>query len=200
MSMAKKDEKEMTTEGTSVPPADSTPSASAVGASEKSGEEMVSVPKSLIEGILKKQEEFDAREEERDKKIQQLEYAADKSRMGVYEGRNKGELIRTFAVGHWPIREGGETKEYIVRGTKLVDQDVAIEENGGVRRLVQGVDDDGKERDFATTDIPYVDFYRNVHRKRFPVVKESKTPDGDFRTLRFEDGREVEFDIRFLNY
>lgn len=171
-------------------------------------EEMVSVPKSLIDQILKKQEELEKSREEDKAKIDMLTYAADKNRIGIYESRNaKGELIRTYNVGFWNISdvEKGEKKSYIVRGTKLVFQDVAIEDNGGVRRLIEKQTlrvflDQGPDQPFKEIDVPYVYFYQTVERKRFPSVKESTTNDGVFRTIRFDDGREIEFDINFLNY
>lgn len=180
----------------------------------KNKEEVMEVPKSLIESILKKQEDMEKRLDEKDQIIDKLTYAADKGRMGIYEQRNaKGELIRTFGVGFWPVsdKKSGETTEYLVRGTKMIFQDVAIEDNGGVRRLVenqllrvyldQGVNaTTGKENDYKEIDVPYVNFYRTVKRKRFPLVKESRDENGEYRTLRLEDGREVEFDINFLNY
>lgn len=176
-------------------------------------EEKVEVPKSLLESILKKQEEIEAQLSAKNEKIAQLEYAADKGRMGIYEQRNKkGELIRTYGVHYWPVTDPKTkvTREYMVRGTKLVDDDVAVEDNGGVRRLVErqtlrlfldmGVDADGHDKSFKEVDIPYLSFRQRKVTKRFPVVKQSTTDEGrDLRTLRFDDGREVEFDIAFLN-
>ncbi len=170
--------------------------------------EVVEVPKSLIETILKQQEDLMKRLDDKDEQIKQLTYAADKGRMGIYEQRNtQGELIRTYGVGIWPITDlkTGKETEYIVRGTKLIFQDVVIEDNGGVRRLVETQTlrvflDQGADKDFKQIDMPYVNFYRTVRRTRMPVVRESRTEKGEFRTLRCEDGREIEFDINFLNY
>lgn len=175
-------------------------------------EELVEVPKSTLEIILKKQEELEKARANDKELIDRLTYAADKSRLGIWDERNsQGELIRTYGVGIWKIVDDkGGVKEHIVRGTKMIADDVVIEDNGGVRRLVEnqtlkvylddGVDKSGNDKEFIEIEIPYVNFYRLVTRKRFPVIKESKTTNGEFRTLRLDDGREIELDIRFLNY
>lgn len=169
---------------------------------------MVEVPESLIQQILKKQEEQDQFIKDQALTIEQLKYAADKGRMGIWEQRNAaGDLIRTANIGIWTIRnvEAGTAKKHIVLATKMVFQDVVIEENGGVRRLIEKQTlrlflDDGPEKDLIELDVPYAYFYNNVERERATIIGESKSEKGIFRKMRFEDGREIDFDINFLNY
>lgn len=198
-------------EKTNIPPVDDDKKGKVTPPDE---EEKVSVPKSLLESILRKQEELEAGRIEDNKKIDQLQYAADKARMGIWDQRNAaGELIRTFGVGIWKMKneDTGEMIDHIIRGTKMVFDDVVIEDNGGVRRLVEyqtlkvylddGLEEKtGKEKPLLEVEMPYVNFHRLLNRKRFPVVRESKTENGEFRTLRLDDGREIEFDIKFLNF
>jgi hypothetical protein len=190
-----------------------TPTIPYVYEKHETGGDTVSVDKSLIEAILRKQEDLEKKISDRDEQIKQLQYAADKARMGIWDSRNtKSELIRTYGVGIWVTRDEktGEPVENIIRGSKIILDDVIIEEHGGIRRVVehqiirlfldQGLDENGKEKPFKELDMDYVNFWRSIQRKRFPVVRESKSDIGEFRTLRLDDGREVEFDIRFLNY
>lgn len=169
---------------------------------------MVEVPESLIQQILKKQEETDTLIASQAKTIEQLTYAADKGRMGIWDQRNSsGELIRTARVGLWTIRdvEAGTQKDHIVLGTKMVFQDVLIEENAGIRRLIEKQTlrlylDDGDGKDVIELDVSYPYFYNNVKRVEATIVGESKNEKGSFRKMRFEDGREIDFDVNFLNY
>jgi len=171
----------------------------------------VAVPKSLLEEVLANQKKLEESVISRDKEIERLTYAADKSRLGIWDQRNNGgQLIRKMAVGVWEIADTkGNVVPYIIRGWKTVVDEVNIEDNGGVRRLVehqviklfldQGSNPDGSDKEFKEVDIEYVQFYRRVKRLAGEVIKESRDENAEFRTLRFPDGRTVEMDIRFVN-
>lgn len=169
-------------------------------------EEMVSVPKSLIEEILANQKTMAEKVDTLTKDNEKLLYAADKSRLGIFEARNnQGELIRTVNVGIWRTRNGDDVKDHIVLGTKMVFQDVLIEEVGGIRRLVEKQTlriflDNGVGKEISEVDVAYAVFYQNVTRVRAQVVGESKNENGSFKKVRFDDGREVELDVNFINY
>lgn len=183
-------------------------------------EEKVAVPKSLLEQILQGQKELEAKVTdlgsqvaERDRTIEKLTYAADKNRMGIWEERNAaGDIIRTVTIGSWLYKfpDSEKTEQRFVMATQLIQDEVMIEDNGGVRRLVErqtlrvflddGVDADNKMK-FVTVDVPYVRFYQNVLRVPATVIGESKTEDGShIRKVRFPDGKTLEIDIRFINF
>lgn len=174
--------------------------------SSKKDEDMVSVPKNLLDSIVKKQEELEKTNATQAETLKKLEYAADRGRTAIYDQRNaSGELIRTMTVGIWSEvdEKTTETKEYIIKGWKTIVDDVYIEDNGGVRRVVERqiirlfLADENDE--ITERDVEYLNFYRKVQRRRAEVVGESKNENGEFRVLRFPDGREVEMEIRFIN-
>lgn len=172
------------------------------------GEKKVEVPESLLKQVLARQEEMEGIIKSQTSTIEQLKYAADKGRMGIWEQRNaSGEIIREANVGVWEIVdvEKGTRKDHIVLGTKLIFQDVSVEDNGGVRRLVETQTlrvflDDGEGKPVIELDMPYLRFYQGVKRQKGVIISQTKGEKGTFAKLRFEDGREMEFDINFLNY
>lgn len=181
-----------------------------IPATKPSKDETVTVPKSLLEEVLSNQKKLEEGMSARDKEIERLTYAADKSRLGIYDSRNaSGQLIRKLTVGLWEVGTEENKKSFIVRGWKMVADEVNMEDNGGIRRLVerqvirlfldQGTDGEGKDKPFMEVDVDYVKFYRQVKRLTGEVIKESRDDKGDYRTLRFDDGRTVEMDIRFVN-
>lgn len=175
-------------------------------------EEMVTVPKGVLEEVLAGQKRMEEALDVKTKEIERLTYAADRSRLGIFDQRNNGgQLIRKMSVGVWeePDGKGGQISS-IVRGWKMVRDEVNLEDNGGIRRLVeiqtirlfldQGVDKaTGKENPFKEVDVEYIRFYRQVKRTTGEVVKESRDENGEYRTLRLEDGRTIDMDIRFVN-
>lgn len=175
-------------------------------------EEMVQVPKSVLEEVLAGQKRLEEGLAIKDKEIERLTYAADSSRLGIYDQRNNGgQLIRKMAVGVWEEPDGdGSTKSSYIRGWKIVRDEVNLEDNGGIRRLVEhqvirlflddGVDAaTGHDKPFREVDIEYVRFYRQVKREVGEVVRESRDEKGEYRTLRMKDGRTIDMDIRFVN-
>lgn len=156
----------------------------------KKEKDTVEVPRSLLEELLE-------RDKKRDEEIEMLKSAADLSRLNKWEQEHRGELIRKFRVATWRD-ENGENR--IVRMWKSTKDDAWIE--NGVPKYSQWAKyylDNGEGNDPLEVELEQLQFVRSKGATIGEVISERVDRFGEYKTLKFDDGREIEFDIRFLN-
>lgn len=155
----------------------------------KEKEETVEVSKADLQSIL------DTVQEQK-KAINRLESAADVGRLAKYDSEHAENLIREARLGLWEHK--GE-KKYVV-GWKMVKDEVGVYDGKVVEHQVIGIYlDSGEGKNPVMIESEYLNWARNLKRVTGQIIRESKTPEGETRTLKFEDGREIEVDIRFIN-
>lgn len=167
--------------------------------------EMIEVDKNVLEQVLQKQEDQDVEIKVLKGKNIRLEAVADKSRLGWYdEQKGGGALIHTFRVAVFldynDLDKEGNAKRKIVLAWKMVKDEVRLE-NGVLKenQIYRLYLDEGEGEKASEIDIDIRQFAREILRQKGELIKEAKTNEGSTKTLRFEDGREIEFDVRFLN-
>ena len=184
----KEEKKEENTSGTSedvqvTPPAPEKP---------KKDDGKVEVDKSVLEQILVNQKRQEDLIKNQATTIDMLKQISDKGRLAKYEEQNRGQLIRRANVGTWDGK--------VILGWVSVKDEVGVI-NGVLRetQIVKLYLDEGPGKELSNVEVEYLHWYRNVGRLYGDVVRESRTTNGETRTLKLEDGREFELDIRFLN-
>lgn len=153
--------------------------------------EKVTIERSVLEGILDKQKQ-------QEEKIDMLTQVADKSRIFNYQEKNKGKLIHRAKVVTWLY----ENIQHYVVGWRMIKDEVGVDSNNVVKeiqimRLFLKNKKEGEKP--IEVDVNYVDVSRNAGLKEGDIISETRTNDGETRTLQFEDGEKLELDIRFLN-
>ena len=94
----------------------------------------------------------------------------------------------------------GVAKEKIVLGWRMVKDEVRFD--GKILRedqIFRLFLNEGEGKDPSEVDVNIFQYTRDLKRIKGEVVKEIKTNDGIFKRLRFEDGQELDFDVKFLN-
>jgi len=170
-------------------------------------EEKVTVPKSMLEEILEGVKSKDDTIKKMNEKIEMLTEVADKNRVFKWEEEHKGKLIRKAKVATWlnKTEENPNGEEKIIVGWKMIQDEVGVVDGRLIEKQIikifmfEGINELGKMNEPSTVEVKYLDFSRNIGRKWGEIIKESKTEDGEFRTLKFEDGLELELNITFLN-
>ena len=148
-------------------------------------EETISVPKSTLEGIVKRMEKLES-----DNEI--LKEVADKNRLSrVEELRKQGKLVKSVNLSTF---EGK-----IVIGWKKIRDDVYIDEKGRLHEdqfvglIFNGETEVGKELDIRS-------FSRLLIKIPAEVVEEGKDKDGNINfTVMTKDGQEIKIDSKFVN-
>lgn len=167
-------------------------------------EETVAVSKSTLEAILAKQEAQEETIGELKKDNEKLNKIADKSRLAWWDSQHSEELISTFRVGVFTdyddTEKDGTAKKKIVLGWKMIRDEVRFE-NGVLKenQIFKLYLDEGEGNEPSEKEVNIIVFTRELERLIGELVEESKTNEGVFKTLRFEDGRVIKFDARFLN-
>lgn len=159
-------------------------------------EEMVQVPVSTLQEIMAtlkdNKEKIEGLEKGREEDAELLRTVADKARLQKWDDARKDSLISTARIAFWKdapiVGWKMKTDEVGFRDGKLhVKQEIEVftqpEENGKVVSEV----------------IEYIFWAQNVDMKVGELVEKSESNEGQFWTVRMQDGRKVKLDIRFLN-
>ena len=163
---------------------------------DENKKDIVEVPRSALEQILARQKEQEQVNKDQAEKIRMLTEVADKGRLARYEEKNRpGGLLRRATVRTW---EGS-----LVLGWKMTTDEVGLSTVDGRTVLIEKqivslyLDTGNKEPEVR--EVPLLDFSRNYKTLPGDIVKQSKGEFGETYTLRLEDGRNIELDIRFIN-
>jgi len=154
--------------------------------------EKVEVERGVLESILDNQKRMEGTIETQTKTIEMLKSVADKGRLAKYDADHSEVLIRRANVGVW---EGA-----VVLGWASAKDEVGFVH--GVLKETQIIKlylDAGKGKEPTTEEIEFLYFYRNVKRLFGDIIRESRSSTGETKTLKLEDGREFELDVRFIN-
>ena len=137
--------------------------------------------------------------------IERLNATGDLKRLAKWDSDHKGELIRTAQVATM-IYEG---EERVVIGWRSLTNTVRME-NGILKEdqtgeyWLESYEGDPEDEDGNKIPIKIEKeqrlWYHEIGRKKADIVKESSTPSGSVtKVLRFQDGKEIEFDVTFIN-
>ncbi len=153
----------------------------------------VPVDRSVLEQILANQKKLDETIANQAKTIEMLRSVADKGRLAKFEEQNRGtQLVRRAKVGVW--------RGDVILGFTMVKDEVGFE-NGVLKenQVIRVYLDKGKGKEPVPTDLEYLFFYRNLSRLEGEVIREARSSTGETRTIKLDDGREFELDVRFIN-
>lgn len=175
-------EGEEETAGEGVPPVTRTRTGGNAPAADDTEDEMVQLPKSTLDGLLKR---LDKLEDE----TEVLREASDKVRLSkVEQMRGEGKLVKNARV---TVYEGKK-----VMGWKMTKDEVRMEGE----KLVEEQTVKLFFKDKSTKEIPYRSFVNNSTSLEGEVIEEKKTKEGQtFVVLQLEDGEEVEISTTFIN-
>lgn len=157
--------------------------------------ETVVVEKSLLEQILKNQEESTQQFEEKiarlTKQNEILLAVADKSRLARFSEQSTEPLIPRANIAEWQGR--------IVLGWSKLKQ--RTHWLNGIPQLEQiatiFLQNDQKEPEAIEMD--YILFWRDIVRLSGEIVAATKTQYGETKKIQLDDGRIVEIDMTFIN-
>lgn len=124
--------------------------------------------------------------------IERLNAAADKSQLANYDLRHAKEIVRKVLVSFYDNK--------LVTGWK-VKKDVVVRDAQGRWQEDQQIEVIMEDGDgFSTKTMPYSpDFVHGREQKQVDVVSMFTTPDQQQMVRVSVDGREVDFDVRFIN-
>lgn len=169
-------------------------------------EETVTVPKSVLEDVLKQVDELKQERETDKKQLERLQYAADKGRLDIFDQRNSdGELIRTEGVSTWLI---DDKLHYIIGWVRPMDDvyiDVAsgrlVEKQTMKLFLLPGDFETQDGTDLIEHEIPFGQFYKERKMILANVIGErtDKKTKVTSHELELEDGRIIEMGVSFVN-
>lgn len=172
---------------------------------KKESEDIVEVSAKVLQSVVEKQTQMEESIEKLTKENERLMAVADKSRLAHYDQKSAKGLINTFRVGLWTDYEdkdkAGVAKEKMVVGWRTVQDSVQFV-NGVLKeeQIVELFLDEGEGEKPSSKKMPLVNRTRMLTKYIIgEVIKESVTDGGVTKTLRFPNGRELEFDIVFLN-
>ncbi len=169
-------------------------------------EETEVVSKTALAAILKRIEDQDKVIAGHSKEIERVTYAADKSRLGVYDKKNAaGELIRTCNVatidGSIVMGWGNMITDevYVTPEGKVVEKQIMeiFYQNPDFDKTKEA--DDKKNSRILKKQYDYLAFFRAIRREKGEIIKDERGEDGHFKTIRLGNGNEVKLDIRFIN-
>lgn len=158
----------------------------------------VSVEESLLVKIKEQMDKQDAIISKQNKEIERLKFAADKGRLYRFDSMREEDIIRTARVAVWKDETG---KEQIIQGWAMQDNEVFYDPQGKmhVKQNIKLLLGSGEDRSEVTVDYLY--WSQNVTSISGDIIGETvdKAQGIHLRKIRFDDGKEVEMDIRFIN-
>jgi hypothetical protein len=167
------------------------PTTNMKGASEEPGANIASPKKKTVEIEESVLQAILDRQKEQEEKINMLTSVADKGRLAKWDNDHRGTLIHTANLAIW--------KGQIILGWQKVKDEVGfihgvLREEQVIRLFLENGKEAPKEE-----DVEYLTFYRNVGRIKGEIINESRGVLGDTKTLKLDDGRVFEVDVRFIN-
>ena len=159
----------------------------------------VEVPKNLLQEIIDNQKIQDEKIKNLEGENERLVYAADKARLSIFDSRQGIDIIRKFHIGTWMY----EGKARLIVGWFMVKDEVTTVFEDGRRRIVEDqvimllLDNGDKES--IEVEVAYPTFANEMKRVTGDVVSSAKRGKDEYRTLKLEDGREIEMNIKFVN-
>ncbi len=169
------------------------------------------VSKSDLAAIIKKIADQDKTIAQQAKDIERVTYAADKSRLGVYDKKNAaGELIRTCNIatinGSIVMGWGNMVKDevYVTPEGKIVANQImeVFYQNPDFDKNKKATTQEGEKNDnprIVKKEYDYLAFFRAIKREKGEIIRDERGEDGHFKTIRLTNGNEVKLDIRFIN-
>lgn len=152
--------------------------------------EELSKPKGILVDEAKLNEMF-AELKETKSKLERLEFAADKNRLGSYDERNKNKIIPECRLR---VIDGK-----LVVGWRMTEDTVEEQANGQfyVKQTVE-ISYDGEEK---KEEMPLRVFEKKYKLIKGKMVSESKDAEtgNEFVDVKLEDGRKVKLNKIFLN-
>ena len=173
-------------------------------APEANKKETVEVDRAVLDQILEKQQLQEESIEQLKKENERLLSTADVGRLEKFDAEHRGELIRKANVATLN-RQG---KDLIVLGWKSIEDTVrfvngVLQEKQTAEYWLEGYDMENPEKDENKNFKVQMDlreWSQQISRLAGEIIKETTTPNGTAtKTLRFPDGKEIEFDVVFIN-
>lgn len=149
----------------------------------------VVVEEKVLKDILSKVEGLETERDSMRATITMLESVADKSRVATFLAKNsRGELIRTASAWKW------KGKFVVATVTEKNESYVDMYGRQVVDQILKVVFDDSTE-----TEYSYANFMKERELVSGEVIKRASEESGDFWTLKFPDGKQMTFNLLFLN-
>jgi len=174
---------------------------------QPSNKDTVEVERGVLESILSRQESYEKVIADQSKQLQtqasqidRLMGSADKSRLEYWDRLHQsGELIRQANIRYF--KEKDTDKWALVLGwSGLVVDEVGVRDGRiEAKQIMKVFLDQGNGNEPKEQLVDILDFARFCKYEPADIIETKKSRNGEFYKLRLQDGREVEFDIRFLN-
>ena len=171
---------------------------------EANKKETVEVDRSVLDQILENQKQQEESIEFLKKENERLLSTADVGRLEKFDAEHRGELIRKANVAI--LNHKG--KDLIVLGWRSTEDTVRIvngvlQEKQTAEYWLEGYDMENPDSDDSKNfkiEMDQREWSQQISRMAGEIIKETITPNGTAtKTLRFPDGKEIEFDVVFIN-